>query len=65
MYRVNKKPKTPNIIWDPDTGCVLCRFKGGVFETADKKTADRLKKLGYEIETIAEENLSERASADD
>ncbi len=49
MYRVEKKPNTPNIIWDAKSGKSLCRFTKGVLETDDKALADTLKGMGYTV----------------
>lgn len=55
MFKITKKTKTPNIIWDVSNNCLLCKFKNGVFETNDKILASKLKDLGHTIEGEAEE----------
>ena len=35
------------VVWDAENNKPLVRFAGGVFETTDKYTADRLIALGY------------------
>jgi len=50
MYKVIKKPLTPNMVWDAEHGKPLCRFKNGVLETDDKTVADKLAAMGYSVE---------------
>ncbi len=50
MFRVTKKPKTPNILWDASSNRPICRFVKGVFETNDTALAGKLKGLGYTVE---------------
>lgn len=50
MFRVTKKPKTPNILWDASNNRPLCRFVKGVFETNDEALASKLKDLGHTVE---------------
>ena len=52
MYKVTKKPNTPNIVWNADSKAPLCRFVKGRFETDDKKIADALKAKGYTVNKI-------------
>lgn len=49
MFRVTKKPKTPNILWDASSNRPLCKFVKGVFETNDEAVAEKLKGMGYEV----------------
>lgn len=49
MYKVTKKPNTPNVIWDSVNKTPLCKFVSGVFETNDKKVADKLKAMGHTV----------------
>ena len=49
MFKVTKKPKTPNIIWDASSNRPLCRFVKGVFETNDEALASKLKDLGHTV----------------
>ena len=49
MFRVTKKPRTPNIVWDAAAKAPLCKFVKGVFETNDKKVADKLKAMGHTV----------------
>lgn len=49
MFKVVKKEKTANIVWDEKAGKPLCRFVNGVFETDDKELADRLKGMGHQV----------------
>lgn len=49
MYKVTKKPNTPNIVWDANGKAPLCRFVKGCFETDDKKIADALKAKGHTV----------------
>ena len=54
MFRVTKKPKTPNILWDASNNRPLCRFVKGVFETNDEALASKLKDLGHTVEGEAD-----------
>ena len=54
MFKVTKKPKTPNIIWDSSSNRPLCRFVKGVFETNDEALASKLKDLGHTVEGEAD-----------
>ncbi len=49
------KAKGTGMVWDNEKNVPLCEFKGGVFETEDKKVADKLERMGYEVtgESIA------------
>lgn len=49
MFKVTKKPKTPNILWDASSNRPLCRFVKGVFETNDEALASKLKDLGHTV----------------
>ncbi len=59
MFRVEKKPKTPNMIWDAANNRPLCKFVKGVFETNDTDAAEKLKGMGYTVtgETDAEKSI--------
>lgn len=46
MFKVSKKPKTPNMIWDSEKNCLLCKFVKGIFETDDAGVADKLESMG-------------------
>ena len=48
------------IVWDKEKDKVLCRFKNGVYETADKRTIERLKRTGYRSEDDGETSHSTR-----
>lgn len=54
MFKVTKKPKTPNILWDASNNRPLCRFVKGVFETNDEALASKLKDLGHTVEGEAD-----------
>ena len=54
MFKVTKKPKTPNIIWDASSNRPLCRFVKGVFETNDEAVASKLEGLGHTVEGEAD-----------
>lgn len=54
MFKVTKKPKTPNIIWDASSNRPLCRFVKWVFETNDEALASKLKDLGHTVEGEAD-----------
>ena len=49
MFRVTKKPKTPNILWDTSNNRPLCKFVDGVLYTNDKDIAGKLKVLGHTV----------------
>lgn len=50
MFRVTKKPKTPNIIWDAVNKRPLCKFdKKGILETNDESLAEKLKTMGHTV----------------
>ncbi len=63
MFRVTKKPNTPNMIWDANQNRPLCKFVDGVLETKDKKLADRLKALGHTVTEIKEQGGDSDAGA--
>ncbi len=54
MYKVIKKPLTPNVIINPEK-CTpkwaeyLCEFVNGVFRTDDKDVADKLQGMGHTV----------------
>lgn len=54
MFKVTKKPKTPNILWDASSNRPLCRFIKGVFETNDEALVSKLKDLGHTVEGEAD-----------
>ena len=54
MFKVSKKPKTPNILWDASSNRPLCKFVKGVFETNDEALASKLKDLGHTVEGEAD-----------
>lgn len=54
MFKVTKKSKTPNILWDASSNRPLCRFVKGVFETNDEALASKLKDLGHTVEGEAD-----------
>lgn len=49
MFKITKKPQTPNIVWDSEKKAPLCKFVKGVFETNDKQIADKLKAMGHTV----------------
>ena len=49
MFKVTKKPKTPNIVWDYSGNRPLCKFVKGVFETNDEQIAFKLKSMGHTV----------------
>lgn len=49
MFRVTKKPKTPNMVWDSDNNRPLCKFVKGIFETNDADIAEKLKAAGHTV----------------
>ncbi|MEY8428435.1 hypothetical protein AALA00_12100 [Lachnospiraceae bacterium 46-15] len=50
MFKVIKKPKTPNILWDASGNRPLCKFVKGIFETSDMPLVLKLKEMGYQVE---------------
>lgn len=54
MFRVEKKPKTPNTVWDSEKDCPLCKFVKGVFETDNECVVEKLQEMGYEVTEITE-----------
>lgn len=54
MFKVTKKPKTPNIVWDASNNRPLCKFVKGVFKTNDEALASKLKDLGHTVEGAAD-----------
>lgn len=63
MFQVTKKPKTPNMVWDTEKNCLLCKFVDSVLETKDKKLADRLKALGHTVTEVKEQGGGPDAGA--
>lgn len=49
MFKVTKKPKTPNIVWNSSNNHPLCKFVKGVFETNDEQIAFKLKSMGHTV----------------
>ena len=49
MFKVTKKPKTPNIVWDSSGNRPLCKFVKGVFETNDEQIVFKLKSMGHTV----------------
>lgn len=68
MFKVTKKPKTPNILWDASNNRPLYRFVKGVFETNDEAIASKLKDLGYtvtgEVDKVEPETPNSDGEAD-
>ena len=56
MFKVTKKPKTPNILWDSEKNCLLCKFVNGIFETDDAGVADKLESMGHTVTEIPNES---------
>lgn len=54
MFKIIKKEKTSNIIWDSNKNRPLCKFVNGVCETKDKSIAEKMKKMGYKVIDEAE-----------
>lgn len=50
MFKVTKKSKTPNIIWDTDNNRPLCKFVKRIFKTNNEVLAGKLKDMGYAVE---------------
>lgn len=65
MFKVTKKPKTPNILWDASSNRPLCRFVKGVFETNDEALASKLKDLGHTVEGKADAKSIDEMKVDE
>lgn len=65
MFRVTKKPKTPNILWDASNNRPLCRFVKGVFETNDEALASKLKDFGHTVEGEADAKPLDKMKVDE
>lgn len=65
MFRVEKKPKTPNMIWDAANNRPLCKFVKGVFETNDEALAFSLKAMGYKVEGEADVKPIDKMNVDE
>lgn len=65
MFKVTKKPKTPNILWEASNNRPLCRFVKGVFETNDEALASKLKDLGHTVEGEADANPIDEMKVDE
>lgn len=65
MFRVEKKPKTPNMIWDAANNRPLCKFVKGVFETNDEALAFSLKGMGYKVEGEADAKPIDKMNVDE
>lgn len=65
MFKVTKKPKTPNILWDASNNRPLCRFVKGVFETNDEALASKLKDLGHTVEGEADAKSIDEMKVDE
>lgn len=65
MFKVTKKPKTPNILWDASSNRPLCRFVKGVFETNDEALASKLKDLGHTVEGEADAKSIDEMKVDE
>lgn len=65
MFRVTKKPKTPNILWDASNNRPFCRFVKGVFETNDEALASKLKDLGHTVEGEADAKPLDKMKVDE
>lgn len=65
MFKVTKKPKTSNILWDASGNRPLCKFVKGVFETNDEAIASKLKDLGYTVESEADSKPLDKMMVDE
>lgn len=65
MFRVEKKPKTPNMIWDAANNRPLCKFVKGVFETNDEVLVFSLKGMGYKVEGEADAKPIDKMNVDE
>lgn len=65
MFRVTKKPKTPNILWDASNNRPLCKFVKGVFETNDEALAFSLKGKEYKVEGEADAKPLDKMKVDE
>lgn len=60
MFKIRKKPKSPNIVWDASKNCPLCKFEKGIYETEDTSIAEKLKSMGYQVEGEAQAEDKEK-----
>ena len=65
MFKVTKKSKTPNILWDASSNRPLCRFVNGIFKTNDQTVVDKLKGMGYSVEGEMDAKSLEEMKADE
>lgn len=65
MFKITKKPKTPNIIWDGSSNLPLCRFVKGEIETNDEALASKLKDLGHTVEGKADAKSIDEMKVDE
>lgn len=65
MFKVTKKPKTSNVLWNADDNRPLCRFVNGAFETDDENLALKLKDLGYAVEGEVEARPLDKMKIDE
>lgn len=56
MFKVTKKPKTPNMIWDASNNRPLYKSAKGIFETDDAGVADKLESMGHTVTEIPNES---------
>ena len=65
MFKVTKKAKTPNILWDTSNNRPLCKFVNGAFETNDEALAEKLKALGHTVEGEADAKPLDKMKVDE
>ena len=65
MFKVIKKPLTPNMIWDSENNRPLCKFdKKGTLETNDKRLVEKLKALGHTVTGAADKSDEESGGSE-
>lgn len=65
MFKVTKKPKTPNMLWDGVNNRPFCKFVNGVVETNDENLASKLKDLGHMVEGESAVKSFDKMKADE
>lgn len=59
MFKI--KGKENGVIWDANLNKPLIKFKNGIAETEDKKVADKLKEMGFDIEDEIQDIKKEKS----
>lgn len=65
MFKITKKQKTPNIIWDTSNNRPLCKFVNGIVETSEESLAVKLQELGHTVEGGADTKSLDKMKVDE